>query len=257
MTLRPSFVLCALFAAGAFAFACGGVADGNPGGVFNGSSGGGSSGAGSSSGAGGSSSGAASSSSGGAGSSSGAGGSSSGAASSSSSGGTGSSSGSLPPGCPATPPVGGSVCTGSASCQYGSDPDSACDTIAVCLEGYWTATFPQSGSFCPTTPPGQNGCPSAYPTTGDSCQTTVGCAYPQGLCVCTADIGPVVELDAGMIWQCEVPGTGCPEPRPAIGSACTHPNLQCDYGDCAFPGGPLPMTCSGGIWTAQPAACAE
>jgi len=63
--------------------------------------------------------------------------------------------------------------------------------------------------------------------------------------------------DAGLVWVCESPESGCPEPRPAVGDPCSEEGQSCDYGDCEFPGGPIVMTCKSGTWGAETALCAE
>jgi len=43
--------------------------------------------------------------------------------------------------------------------------------------------------------------------------------------------------------------TDCPAVRPRIGTTCSHPDLQCDYGVCGDPMG-LSIRCEGstGTW---------
>jgi len=71
------------------------------------------------------------------------------------------------------------------------------------------------------------------------------CAYSQGQCNCTYT-SPVIFLDGGLggpVWKCYTP-TGCPEPRPRIGDACTG-TQTCDYGACY---GGVAVQCSGSYW---------
>ena len=129
-----------------------------------------------------------------------------------SSGGTDSSSGALPPGCSSTPIWGGTPCTGTTSCQYGNDPNIACDTLSICTQGVWETAVPVPGFSCPTGVPGEGGCPKTYPGTGPACSTQpLGCAYPEGLCICgPPGLGdPLPPSDAGVSWACDNPGPNC------------------------------------------------
>jgi hypothetical protein len=199
--------------------------------------------------------------SGGGGSSSGGSGSGSGG-SSGGGGASGSSSGGTSASCPATPPANGSSCTSpSVTCEYGGDPDSQCNTIAMCIEvtGRWSRTDPPSGGACPTSPPGTNGCPSSYSAVsiGQGCTSSAECAYPQGRCACTPQQGGPVEIeDAGSTWGCTAPSAGCPLTRPQAGSSCNTDGEYCDYGTCTLPGG-TGMTCTQRVWNIEPGACAE
>lgn len=218
--------------------ACGGATTHPPGENGPGSSSGGSSGGGASSGSGGSGSG---------------GGSSGGTGSGSSSGGGKS------PNCPSSPPTNGGTCTSpNLSCEYGGDPNIACDTVLNCEPtGLSNATWVLSQSFpngetCPTPAPGTDGCPAAYPASNTSCDlpSALTCGYPQGLCGCGFPCdGACLPVDGGAVWICEDPGQGCPEPRPLAGTACSDEGLACNYGSCNLPGGPAGMTCTDGFWS--------
>jgi len=181
----------------------------------------------------------------------------SGASSSGSSGGSSGSSGGSS--CPATAPAYGAACTVSAlACEYGSDPNIQCNSMARCEQGRWIVETPPPGSQCPS--PGiQKGCPSSFGQAGqgNSCAPPgLECDYAQGRCVCSLGFGGPVPLDAGSgHWSCEAPPKGCPQPRPRLGSACTVPSsLSCDYGACILSGG-VTMQCQGGIWVETPTAC--
>jgi hypothetical protein len=226
--LRCSVVLAVLVAA------CGGVSANPPGGGNGGSSSGG----------------------GGSGSSSGGGGSGSSGGGSSSGGGNGSSSGGGGASCPSTAPANFSTCSGSLSCEYGSDPNIQCDALAVCENGHWATTSPPKNSLCPTSAPGQNGCPSSYAAVpvGQGCSGEIECGYSQGRCGCTVALSGPAQIDAGARWECEAPQAGCPEPRPRAGTACTAEGQSCDYGGCTLPGG-TNMVCTNGAWTQGPTAC--
>jgi len=210
--------------------ACGGstaVETGRDGGGDGGGSGsGGSSGAGSGSGGSGGGSG---------------GGSSSGASSGSSSGIGGGG------GCPASLPTAGAACSPSGiSCEYGDDPNPECNTIVTC-QGSAGWSGPPPGSHCM---PGT--CPATYadvPQGKDCSPFGLDCAYPQGQCNCAETVpasGP------NPVWQCSTPASGCPEPRPREGSACSSPGLTCDYGACT---GGVSLECSDGYWRVAQVAC--
>jgi hypothetical protein len=229
----------------ALVVACGGVSENPPG---SGDGGGSGSGSGSSGSGSGSSSGSSSSGSGSGGSGSGSG----------SSG--GSSSGGQGKGCPESPPINGSPCANaSQSCEYGGDQDLQCDTLAVCENGDWQTTSAPTDGLCPTSSPGTKGCPGSYAKVpvGESCTGNADCAYPQGRCACTTPLGgPVQLLDAGSSWVCEIPSTGCPEPRPQAGTPCSVEGETCDYGTCTLPGG-TEMACTKGEWAVAFSACAS
>jgi hypothetical protein len=76
----------------------------------------------------------------------------------------------------------------------------------------------------------------------------LACAYPEGQCNC-ADTLPI--SNSGPVWQCTTP-TGCPEPRPRIGSECTQDGLQCDYNACI---GGVAFQCTNGIWRQAEVGC--
>jgi hypothetical protein len=225
-----SFVLASLRSAlvlAAFVTACGGVSSNPPGGGNGGgSSSGGGSGGGSSGGT------------------------------SSSGGGNGSSSGGGSASCPSTAPANFSACSGTLTCEYGTDPNIQCDTLAVCENGRWTTTSPPANPLCPTSAPGANGCPSSYTAVpiGKGCSGEIECAYPEGRCSCTVALAGPAQIDAGARWECEAPQTGCPEPRPRAGTACSAAGKECDYGGCTLPGG-TNMVCTNGTWTPGPTAC--
>jgi hypothetical protein len=171
----------------------------------------------------------------------------------SSGGGSGSSSGGQPvPGCPSVPPPNSAICTDpNLACQYGSDPDIACDTLSVCTPGngesFWVTTTPvTTAGVCPTSRPGTAACPATYPASGQSCTATAECAYPEGLCTCS-----MFSAGSGFVFTCEDPGAGCPEPRPQPGTPCNDPNAEetCVYGDCDVAGEDLQLGCENGIWT--------
>ena len=223
--------------------ACGGVTKigGGPGGDggASGSSGGeSSSSSGSSTGGSGSGSGGSSSSSGGGSSSS----------SGSSTGGSSSSSGGGLVGCPATQPMSFSPCSPvGLECEYGDSPSYGCTAHWSCGSGGWL--FDDSVSICVT-----GSCPpnAASVQKGQACTPDgLDCAYPQGECNCSTLGGPAEPEAGGPVWQCFSPGN-CPEPRPRIGSPCSQPNQQCDYGACS---GGVALQCTNGYWQRTTVPC--
>lgn len=164
--------------------------------------------------------------------------------------------------CPSTPPANGSSCSNEAlECQYGDDPNLTCDTLALCQQQgqaqVWVTTAAATGGLCPTSLPGKAGCPSTYPTAGQTCTMDSSggpsCAYPQGLCACTAPSA----YQPGYEWQCETPGAYCPEPRPGVGTSCSGNNLTCAYGVCPDDGVETLTCLDGEQWTVSAGQCGE
>lgn len=169
-----------------------------------------------------------------------------GAGGSSSGGSSGSSSGISV--CPGTVPTLGSMCSSDGiACEYGSDPDPACNKIVACQGAGWGLPLPR--------PPCMHGtCPASYADVpqGADCSPQLGleCAYPQGQCNCA----PTVPVSGpNPVWQCSTP-SGCPEPRPREGSACSTPGTMCDYGQCT---GGVALQCSDGLWLVSVVSCPQ
>jgi hypothetical protein len=67
----------------------------------------------------------------------------------------------------------------------------------------------------------------------------------------------MVSLDGSVQshWVCQTASsTGCPVPRPALGSPCSQSGLFCNYGACSIPGGTA-ESCVNGAWTESPVPC--
>lgn len=233
-------LLLSAMAASAIAVACGGSIL-EPGGG----------GAGSSSGStGGSSSGS------GAGSTSG----SSGGGSSGSGSTSGSSSGGVTTGCPTTPFSSQSCTPDGLACEWGSSNVLDCDLHGTCNGGVWLIMPLNPGGLdCGGGPP--IACPASYASVpvGSVCPTQGGyCDYPEGRCACEVFLGgPAIPGDASFdpYWYCQSPQTGCPQPRPRLGSTCNQEGQTCDYGGCGqIPGGNSEQ-CSGGVWVSVPTPC--
>lgn len=161
------------------------------------------------------------------------------------------------PDCPSAVPSEGASCKiDTLQCEYGSDPRSICNTIAVCNNGSWT--YFKGGDACPTPATNPPECPATFEQVqvgtqcslmGDSCNYSTSSATR--FCTCSYMGGPV-DMDGGFAgtWQCGSPfETGCPTARPHIGAACSQPDQTCNYDVCGAPSG-LAFQCNGqtGTW---------
>jgi len=162
--------------------------------------------------------------------------------------------------CPSSPPAQGAACSDpNMWCEYGSDPDLSCNTVANCSNGEWSVQTPPSNG-CPT-PPNPSSCPASFASVpvGSHCGALVGttCSYAQGFCGCTIGSGGPYPEDAAAVatWVCDAPTTGCPLPRPKLGTPCSQEGLQCDYSSCSLPTG-VTLTCQSGAWQNTPFGCA-
>jgi len=168
-------------------------------------------------------------------------------------------------GCPSSVPTAGAACSiaSTVTCEYGSDPDHACNTTVTCSSRQWSVRPPAQGGpgapACPTPPASaSSACPSSYAgvTVGSDCAAKgTYCAYPEGRCGCVVPTAGPPHVGGGAQWECDKPGlAGCPSPRPALGSPCTSAGLTCDYGACSLPDG-ITEACQGGSWTEEGSAC--
>jgi hypothetical protein len=144
------------------------------------------------------------------------------------------------------PPSGGTPCPSvGLECEYGNNPNPACNDIETCEQNGWS--YPTPGPACPT-----GTCPATYADVpqGKAC-TPLGldCAYAEGQCNCDTEIE---SANQNPVWLCTTPAAGCPDPRPTIGSACNQPNLDCDYGACT---GGIELGCLDGTWQVEGTAC--
>jgi hypothetical protein len=163
-----------------------------------------------------------------------------------------------PPRCPIKEPTIGENCSPvSLQCEYGGNISTACDAIFLCTATGWS-TAPAA---TPLTPCSHGSCPSAYPATsvGTTCDPTgLVCSYPDGTCTCVTPIGPGVSGEVkcsgstGPCWQCYPSTSGCPSPRPQIGTQCTDFGKMCDYAACA---GGVELECEDGTWKEVPIPC--
>ena len=161
--------------------------------------------------------------------------------------------------CPSAVPAQGSSCSHEGlDCEWGNDPNLACNTTAHCGGGQWNVQQPYGQ--CPT-PPNPTECPASFASVpvGQLCGDLVGttCSYPQGFCGCSAGMGGPYPADASAVatWICESPAAGCPQPRPKLGTSCSQEGLECDYASCGLPTG-ASIVCQSGAWQNQPYGCA-
>jgi hypothetical protein len=161
--------------------------------------------------------------------------------------------------CPSSPPGDGSACGPQGlTCEWGSSPVEDCDAVAMCNGGRWQVTLQGPGGLdCGGGPQGT--CPSSFasvPRESHCSPYGLYCDYPEGRCACTVPEGPGFPADASAVaeWLCQDPASGCPEPRPLLGTPCSQEGLECDYGACTIPGGTA-ETCQGGLWIEGGVAC--
>jgi hypothetical protein len=163
------------------------------------------------------------------------------------------------PVCPENAPTVGSLCTvpDQTTCEYGLiQYDIDCDTVLQCQSGAWT----KFSTFGTCVPDGPNGaaCPATFadvPQGQDCAPAGTTCEYSAGVCTCSMSLGGPIRLGDGgdpATWMCN-PGTGCPMPRPRLGTACSAgAETDCTYESCEFG-----ESCSDGVWQGQEEGCAE
>jgi hypothetical protein len=151
--------------------------------------------------------------------------------------------------CPAAPPNVGDACAPAGQlCEYGNDFSSNCNAVLHCSPyARWeTSSYP--GPSCPTSL-----APCPIPQQGSCVAPAASCAAQSGLCTCVdTSSGPDIPDAAppSYSWMCSSPDPACPvwPQRPRIGSACSQPDLVCDYASCGPYG--FAFRCdSAGYWT--------
>jgi hypothetical protein len=163
--------------------------------------------------------------------------------------GSGSSSGSGSGGgtteCPPNVPSNAASCPRvGLACEYGDNANPSCNQIADCASSGWNVP--------PLGPCASGTCPAAYADVvqNKACSPEgLDCSYAEGQCDCTSTL-PVAS--PAPVWECTTPASGCPAPRPRIGSPCTQPGLSCNYGACT---GGVAVECENGIWTQELLPC--
>jgi len=153
--------------------------------------------------------------------------------------------------CPTSPPAPSSACstTGPATCEYGTNPDPSCNQLFACTNGSWVDET--NGGLCAP----QSDCPTSYasvPVNQDCAPNQLSCAYPQGECICTTSMGGLQKMTPS--WECFPAQSGCPSPRPDIGSPCSGTQQLCDYGSCS---GGVALSCVNGAWQEAAVLCPQ
>lgn len=157
--------------------------------------------------------------------------------------------------CPAAQPPSGARCDSAldrVSCNYGwSECLRGPEYTAICRDNSWQIL----AATCNPPPPT---CPTATPSTGESCvlPSSTECTY--GDCFGAPNI--YARCDAGR-WQvamasCNPPAPACPAGRPTQGAPCDYPEglPDCTYGSCA--GSPTVFaSCRGGRWSVSELSC--
>lgn len=163
------------------------------------------------------------------------------------------------PGCPSSLPSSGSACvTLGITCEYGGDVRWTCNTVATCSGGAWSLSETKDPS-CPTV--NASACPPSESDIQPSAACSnrgLSCNYSTmattSFCNCMDPGGPIQIDGGGAQWLCTNQFVGgCPAVRPRLGTSCSQPELQCDYGICGMPTG-LGVQCNGatGTWTLGP-----
>jgi hypothetical protein len=167
------------------------------------------------------------------------------------------SCGSTPSGggqCPSTVPAQGAECHSSLSCEYGSDTQHWCATLAACNGSQWNVATP--GNTCGMHP---DTCPATYASVvrGSTCPTSgiMICDYDEGRCACAPCRTPTSGVISPVEWTCRAwasGGNGCPPVAPLAGTACATPNQLCSYDNLCGVRVGLNYKCDGGAWRVPP-----
>jgi hypothetical protein len=174
----------------------------------------------------------------------GSGGSSSGSSGGSSTGGSSSGSGGSQPGCPASPPAGGSPCAAEGLVCDGSMWGGGCAPNCSCMGHAWACYYP---------PCLQTSCPATAPAQYSQCYNIdLVCPYPNaqtctcespGTWFCNAGGG----TSGGSSGSSSGAGTMCPISEPVPGSPCSVVSGE----QCGYPASPCGLdycTCGSGTW---------
>jgi hypothetical protein len=165
--------------------------------------------------------------------------------------------------CPVDAPTVGVACSlAGLQCEYPRGAlyagklqyDVTCDILRGCTSGAW-ATVSFGGVACTPDGPNSTMCPASLDrvANGGACaDRSLRCEYPDGVCTCAPNLGgPIMLVDAGASWSCN-PESGCPMPRPRLGSACATVGQMCTYEACAYE-----EICQDGIWQGEEEGCAQ
>ncbi|HEY4013575.1 MAG TPA: hypothetical protein VGM06_09570 [Polyangiaceae bacterium] len=152
--------------------------------------------------------------------------------------------------CPTSPAARASACPRvGLACEYGTSTNVACDTVVMCMASGWSVTEAVS---CP-----MGTCPATYDAVpmGEACAPSgLGCGYAKGTCICSSSTGPIEVIDGAVAidWHCFPAMTGCPSPRPRLGTPCVDAGVSCNYGACS---GGVELSCDGGVWQEESVPC--
>jgi hypothetical protein len=156
--------------------------------------------------------------------------------------------------CPASPPQAGAPCAvPGESCEYGTSFWLECNQVLQCLNGVWrqeyagvSCTWLDAGGPCPATWQQANALDASA-----SCPIA-DCQYLEGYCECGAACGSGGQRHGRNVFvqpRCAAAASGCPSPRPRLGTACTG-HEDCTYG---WPCGCGQMQqCVDGVWQGAP-----
>jgi hypothetical protein len=157
--------------------------------------------------------------------------------------------------CPSTAPASADSCIEEGmQCEYGVNPNLACNVLATCQGGQWSTAQPSSMG-CETDDAGIPACPTgqAGMIEGSICPSLdADCESAGGRCVCTESALEAPPPQGQ--WTCEDPNLGCALRRAPIGAACTTEGERCSYGTCTIPGG-VTEVCTDGSWRVEQVPC--
>jgi hypothetical protein len=152
--------------------------------------------------------------------------------------------------CPAVAPSQGGPCQAPASCEYGDDPVTSCNTIATCNPqgGGWVLSVPLTGAACLLS----SACPSTFAAAADAgiacsaANQSLECAYPEGACGCNS---------TGTFTCSPPPAASCPSRRPSFGTPCSAEQTGCTSYTNNTCAGTTQVACSLCAGTWQPHVC--
>jgi hypothetical protein len=159
--------------------------------------------------------------------------------------------------CPAAQPTPGDPCSTSLdglSCEFGTDPDLACNALLECSGGRWVVSTLATNAQEPGCPTARDpSCPASESQVprGQSCSAAMTCGYADGICDCMIPPLPAV---GSLTWFCNAADTTCPSVRPRVGDSCTSGGQTCNYGACTLPQG-VALQCDGGTWQPTDIPC--
>ena len=150
--------------------------------------------------------------------------------------------------CPAAQPNAGSSCPSESvglACEYGANWSVACNSTFTCESDHtWHDTSNHAGCLDASM------CPTSAPIHDSACTSYASCDYSAEHCICITQCGGI-PLPSDPRWICQPNPTGCPFPRPDIGTPCASEGENCAYTVECCSGG-TDLVCSGGSWRSSP-----